>query len=102
MKGTDLSSAAPDHLVVIEQCEVGFWKIADDLRANSGLASNEYFMPIVGLLFPRHASNHSDLLSPARRQGAGRHASGPVGASERTDRHLRRYDHPVIVSPEVV
>jgi type I restriction enzyme M protein len=27
------------------------------LRANSGLASNEYFMPILGLLFLRHATN---------------------------------------------
>ena len=46
-----------DHLTGIEQFEAGLWKIADDLRANSGLASNEYFMPIMGLLFLRHASN---------------------------------------------
>ena len=52
-----MSSAATDHFVGIEQFEAGLWKIADGLRANSGLASNEYFMPIVGLLFLRHASN---------------------------------------------
>ena len=52
-----MSSAATDHFVGIEQFEAGLWKIADDLRANSGLASNEYFMPIMGLLFLRQASN---------------------------------------------
>ena len=52
-----MSSAATDHFVGIERFEAGLWKIADDLRANSGLASNEYFMPIMGLLFLRQASN---------------------------------------------
>lgn len=46
-----------DHLTGIEQFGADLWKMADDLRANSGLASNEYFMPIMGLLFLRQASN---------------------------------------------
>ena len=46
-----------DHLVDIEQFETGLWKVADNLRANSNLASNEYFMPILGLIFLRHATN---------------------------------------------
>ncbi|MEO7935854.1 MAG: type I restriction-modification system subunit M N-terminal domain-containing protein [Dokdonella sp.] len=46
-----------DHFAGLEQFESDLWKIADDLRANSGLASNEYFMPIMGLLFLRQASN---------------------------------------------
>jgi hypothetical protein len=33
----------------------GFHGIAG--RANSGLASNEYFMPVMGLIFLRHATN---------------------------------------------
>src|ERR1035437_1043464 len=41
----------------IEKFESGLWKIADNLRANSNLASNEYFMPILGLVFLRHATN---------------------------------------------
>src|SRR5687768_4723093 len=45
-----------DHMTGIEEFEAGLWKIADDLRANSGLASNEYFMPIMGLLFLRQAT----------------------------------------------
>ncbi|MBB4326553.1 type I restriction-modification system subunit M [Rhizobium leguminosarum] len=46
-----------DHLQGLEKFESGLWKIADTLRANSNLASNEYFMPIMGLIFLRHATN---------------------------------------------
>jgi HsdM N-terminal domain len=46
-----------DHMQGIEKFESELWKIADDLRANSGLASNEYFMPLMGLIFLRHATN---------------------------------------------
>ena len=45
------------HLSMYEKFEAELWKIADDLRANSGLASNEYFMPIMGLIFLRYATN---------------------------------------------
>lgn len=40
------------HMEAIEKC---LWKAADTLRANSELASNEYFMPVMGLIFLRHA-----------------------------------------------
>ena len=46
-----------DHLIGIEQFEANLWKVADNLRANSNLASNEYFLPILGLIFLRHATN---------------------------------------------
>ena len=46
-----------DHLTGIEQFEADLWKAADNLRANSNLASNEYFMPILGLIFLRHVTN---------------------------------------------
>jgi hypothetical protein len=46
-----------DQLQGIEKFEADLWKIADNLRANSNLASNEYFMPIMGLIFLRHATN---------------------------------------------
>lgn len=41
----------------IEQLEAELWKVADKLRANSNLASNEYFLPILGLIFLRPATN---------------------------------------------
>ena len=46
-----------DQLIGIEQFEADLWKVADNLRANPNLASNEYFMPILGLIFLRHATN---------------------------------------------
>ena len=46
-----------DHLQGLEKFEADLWKIADNLRANSNLASNEYFMPIMGLIFLRYATN---------------------------------------------
>ncbi|TIT51084.1 MAG: SAM-dependent DNA methyltransferase, partial [Mesorhizobium sp.] len=46
-----------DHFNGLEKFESDLWKIADNLRANSNLASNEYFMPIMGLIFLRHATN---------------------------------------------
>jgi type I restriction enzyme M protein len=46
-----------DHLPRLEKFESQLWKVADDLRANSNLASNQYFKPILGLLFLRQSSN---------------------------------------------
>jgi type I restriction enzyme M protein len=60
--GLETAKKAPpvmtaDHLQGIEKFEADLWKIADNLRANSNLASNEYFMPIMGLIFLRQATN---------------------------------------------
>jgi type I restriction enzyme M protein len=41
----------------IEQLERRLWDAADQLRANSNLNSSEYFMPVMGLIFLRHAYN---------------------------------------------
>ena len=41
----------------IEAIEKRLWSAADTLRANSNYASNEYFMPVMGLIFLRHAYN---------------------------------------------
>ena len=39
----------------IEAIEKRLWSAADTLRANSSFASNEYFLPVMGLIFLRHA-----------------------------------------------
>ncbi len=39
----------------IEALEKRLWNAADTLRANSNYASNEYFLPVMGLIFLRHA-----------------------------------------------
>lgn len=43
------------QLEEIEAIEKRLWKAADTLRANSNYASNEYFLPVMGLIFLRHA-----------------------------------------------
>ena len=45
----------------IEAIEKRLWGAADTLRANSIYASNEYFLPVMGLVFLRHA--HSRYLA---------------------------------------
>ncbi|MDF1590340.1 MAG: N-6 DNA methylase [Desulfobacterales bacterium] len=39
----------------IDAIEKRLWNAADTLRANSNYASNEYFLPVMGLIFLRHA-----------------------------------------------
>lgn len=39
----------------VGEIEKRLWSVADHLRANSNFASNEYFMPVMGLIFLRHA-----------------------------------------------
>ena len=41
-----------EHIDAIER---RLWAAADTLRANSNYASNEYFLPVMGLVFLRHA-----------------------------------------------
>ena len=41
-----------EHIDAIER---RLWSAADTLRANSNYASNEYFLPVMGLVFLRHA-----------------------------------------------
>jgi type I restriction enzyme M protein len=44
----------------IEQLETDLWAAADNLRANSKLTSSEYCMPVLGVIFLRHATNRYD------------------------------------------
>jgi type I restriction enzyme M protein len=46
---------AMSQLEHIETIEKRLWSSADNLRANSNYASNEYFLPVMGLIFLRHA-----------------------------------------------
>ena len=41
----------------IEKLETDLWAAADNLRANSKLTSSDYFMPVLGVIFLRHAAN---------------------------------------------
>ena len=41
----------------LRQLEAELWRAADQLRANSKLTATEYSMPVLGLIFLRHAYN---------------------------------------------
>src|SRR5438876_6384783 len=44
----------------IETLQTDLWEAADNLRANSKLTSSDYFMPVLGVIFLRHAANRFD------------------------------------------
>jgi type I restriction enzyme M protein len=41
--------------------ETDLWEAADNLRANSKLTSSDYFMPVLGVIFLRHAANRFEI-----------------------------------------
>jgi len=47
----------------IEKLETDLWGAADQLRANSKLTSSDYFMPVLGVIFLRHAANRFALVT---------------------------------------
>ncbi len=47
----------------IEKLESDLWEAADNLRANSKLTSSDYFMPVLGVIFLRHAANRFEAAS---------------------------------------
>jgi type I restriction enzyme M protein len=59
----------------IEQLEADLWAAADQLRANSKLTSSEYCMPVLGIIFLRHATNRYE---DAVRQIAADQADGTM------------------------
>jgi type I restriction enzyme M protein len=46
----------------IEHLEKDLWEAADQLRANSKLASSEYVMPVMGIIFLRQANNRFETV----------------------------------------
>jgi type I restriction enzyme M protein len=69
----------PDHHT-ITQIESSLWDAADQLRANSKLTSSEYCMPVLGVIFLRHASNrhHAAAKAIADDQAAGKMPKRPL------------------------
>ena len=59
----------------IEKLESDLWEAADNLRANSKLTSSDYFMPVLGVIFLRHAANRFEA---ANRQIEADQASGKM------------------------
>jgi type I restriction enzyme M protein len=59
----------------LEKFESDLWEAADNLRANSKLTSSDYFMPVLGVIFLRHAANRFEA---AHRQIEADQASGKM------------------------
>lgn len=52
-----------NQLSNIKRLETDLWEAADNLRANSKLTSTEYCMPVLGVIFLRHAANRFDAVT---------------------------------------
>ena len=48
----------------LEKLERDLWEAADNLRANSKLTAAQYAMPVLGLIFLRHADNRFKAYLP--------------------------------------
>ena len=68
----------------ISQIEASLWEAADQLRANSKLTSGEYCMPVLGVIFLRHATNryHAALTSIQADQAAGTMPKRPLSKAD--------------------
>ncbi|MCB2042928.1 MAG: hypothetical protein KIT63_00030 [Rhodoferax sp.] len=53
----------------VQQRETELWEAADQLRTNSKRTAAEYAMPLLGLIFLRHAANRSKAQAAARSTG---------------------------------
>src|SRR5687768_1953631 len=64
--------------------EDDLWEAADNLRANSKLTSSDYFMPVLGIIFLRHATNRYDAATKQIEddQAAGRMPKRKVQAAD--------------------
>ena len=71
-------------LSTIEKIESQLWESADQLRANSKLTSSEYCMPVLGIIFLRHASNRYEnaLAQIKADQAAGKMPNRPLVKSD--------------------
>lgn len=54
---------ADNDLSTIARLENDLWEAADNLRANSKLTSTQYCMPVLGIIFLRHATNRFDAVT---------------------------------------
>jgi len=60
--------------------EDDLWEAADQLRANSKLTASEYSMPVLGLIFLRHATTRFNALLPEVEKAVPARAAGALRA----------------------
>lgn len=69
----------------IQELEKRLWDAADELRANTGLTSQEYSRPVLGLIFLRYAEYRFELAKErmAAKAEGGRKRRGRGNALKR-------------------
>ena len=85
----------------ISKIEDSLWEAADQLRANSKLTSSEYCMPVLGVIFLRHATNRYQAALQAIQadQAEGKMPKRPLVKGDFIKRRalmlpaIARYDH---------
>ena len=70
-----LDAASHQELKLLED---DLWEAADQLRANSKLTASEYSMPVLGLIFLRHASTRFQALLPEIEKAVPARATGTL------------------------
>ena len=77
-------SRSQNPLENIETLQAHLWDAADNLRANSKLTANEYCMPVLGIIFLRHATNRYNeaLQDIEAEQAAGSMPKRPLTAAD--------------------
>jgi len=91
----------------IEKLEGDLWEAADNLRANSKLTSSEYCMPVLGVIFLRHAANRFEAASRQIEadQASGKMPKRKVHQEDYVTRRalflpeVARYDH-ILATPK--
>ena len=73
-----------NQLQNIEELEASLWDAADNLRANSKLTAGEYCMPVLGVIFLRHATNrYAEALREIQvEQAAGKIPKRPLTSAD--------------------
>lgn len=76
----------------IEKLEAALWEAADTLRGNSKPTSSEYCMPVLGVIFLRHAANRFEVASQkiADDQASGKMPKRKVRPEDYVTRRARR------------
>jgi type I restriction enzyme M protein len=72
----------------LRKLEAELWRAADQLRANSKLTASEYSMPVLGLIFLRHAYNRFQKV----KSGSGKNFAftSTTGQTTADKKRLRR------------
>jgi len=84
----------------LAKLENDLWEAADQLRANGNVPYNEFFMPVMGIIFLRHAVNHFGVVDQMilSERASGQMKRATIAADYRKRRALylpevARYEH---------